>query len=420
MQALPPAWLCAGGRWPAPGGPDPIGARPAGRRGVADDDGMLYRMATPPPPESQAVAGPLQQIEDEMSKIRPFLLAALVAVAAVLGFVAWQGNGNDQVPEGFARGNGRVEAVEIDIAAKFPGRIESVLVREGQLVEAGQPLVELDTRQLRASRHQAEAELRRAEIAVESARLMVEQRRAEVRAAESGLAQRQATLEAMQRQFDRSQALSESSVASERQLDIDRSNALGAEAAVASAEATLAASRVAVAAAEAAVVGAEAAVAAATAAIEAIDVQIEDSTLKAPRPGRVQYIVAQAGEIVGAGGRVVNMIDLNDVYMTFFLQTAAAGRAGLGTEVRLILDAAPDMIIPAEVSFVSDVAQFTPKTVETEVEREKLMFRVRARIAPELLAKYLDYIKTGLPGVAWVRLDPAAPWPAAAEGTVLQ
>ncbi|MCL7465331.1 HlyD family efflux transporter periplasmic adaptor subunit [Phaeovulum sp. NW3] len=119
--------------------------------------------------------------------------------------------------------------------------------------------------------------------------------------------------------------------------------------------------------------------------------------------------MTREGEVVAAGGRVVNMVDLNEVYMTFFLQTAAAGRAGLGTEVRLLLDAAPDIAIPASISFVSDVAQFTPKTVETEVEREKLMFRVRARIAPELLAKYLDHIKTGLPGVAWVRLDPAAP-----------
>ena len=48
------------------------------------------------------------------------------------------------------------------------------------------------------------------------------------------------------------------------------------------------------------------------------------------------------------------------------------------------------------------------------------MFRVRAQIEPELLAKYMDYIKTGLPGVAWARLDPAAPWPEAAGGRVLE
>lgn len=75
--------------------------------------------------------------------------------------------------------------------------------------------------------------------------------------------------------------------------------------------------------------------------------------------------------------------------MTFFLPTAAAGRVTIGSEVHLVLDAAPQYVIPAQVSFVADVAQFTPKTVETASEREKLMFRVRAKIAPELLKKYI-------------------------------
>ncbi|MGE5129172.1 MAG: glycoside hydrolase family 43, partial [Sphingomonadaceae bacterium] len=72
----------------------------------------------------------------------------------------------------------------------------------------------------------------------------------------------------------------------------------------------------------------------------------------------------------------------------------------------------PQYVIPARVSFVADVAQFTPKTVETPSEREKLMFRVRAQIPPELLRKHIVHVKTGLPGVAYVRLDPNKEWPA--------
>ena len=74
------------------------------------------------------------------------------------------------------------------------------------------------------------------------------------------------------------------------------------------------------------------------------------------------------------------MIDLNDVYMTFFLPTKEAGRIPLGSEVRIVLDAAPQYVIPAKVTFVADVAQFTPKTVETASEREKLTFRLKAHI----------------------------------------
>ena len=108
---------------------------------------------------------------------------------------------------------------------------------------------------------------------------------------------------------------------------------------------------------------------------------------------------------------MLNMVDLGDVYMTFFLPTDSAGKVRIGAEVRLILDAAPQYVIPAKVSFVADVAQFTPKTVETAEERQKLMFRIKAKIEPELLKKYMRTVKTGVPGMAYVRLYEQAQWP---------
>ncbi len=139
---------------------------------------------------------------------------------------------------------------------------------------------------------------------------------------------------------------------------------------------------------------------------------IDDSALKSPRAGRVQVRVAQPGEVLGAGGRVLNLLDLSDVYMTFFVPETAAGRIALGSEVRLVLDAAPEYVIPARVSFVASQAQFTPKTVETASERQKLMFRVRAQIPPELLRRHLEQVKTGVPGMAWLRTDASHEWPA--------
>ena len=109
-----------------------------------------------------------------MISIRNALIAALGLAVLFVGFLVWRGERPGAVPEGFAQGNGRIEAVEIDIASKYPGRIEAVLAHEGQLVEVGQAVVQMDTRQLRANRHQAEAELRRVEIAVENARLLIE------------------------------------------------------------------------------------------------------------------------------------------------------------------------------------------------------------------------------------------------------
>jgi HlyD family secretion protein len=160
------------------------------------------------------------------------------------------------------------------------------------------------------------------------------------------------------------------------------------------------------------VTGARSAASAGSATTARIEVDIADSQLTAPRDGRVQYRVAEPGEVLASGGKVLNLVDLSDVYMTFFLPETAVGKLALGGEVRLVLDAAPEYVIPATISFVASTAQFTPKTVETSSERQKLMFRVKAKIDRGLLLKHLSLVKTGIPGVAWVKLDRQAAWPA--------
>ncbi|CDX23872.1 putative HlyD-family secretion protein, yhiI-like protein [Mesorhizobium sp. ORS 3324] len=346
----------------------------------------------------------------------PVILIALTAA----GYYLWQQSKAGALPQGIANGNGRIEAVEIDISTKTPGRIKEILAGEGDFVKAGQVLARMDTTQLDAQRRQAEAQRQRATIGVETADSLVTQREAERTAAAAVVAQREAELDAAERTLARSQQLAVNNTISQQVLDNDRAAEQSAKAAVAAAQAQLAASEAAINAARAQVVDAKAAVDAAQASIESIDADIDDATLKSPRDGRVQFRVAEPGEVLAAGGRVLNLVDLGDVYMTFFLSTAQAGRVALGSEVRLMLDAAPQYIIPAKVTFVADVAQFTPKTVETEEERLKLMFRIKAHIPPELLHKYIQQVKTGLPGVAYVRLDPQAEWPASVQGKLVQ
>src|SRR5690606_3138147 len=225
------------------------------------------------------------------------------------------------------------------------------------------------------------------------------------------IAQREAEMEAAERRLARTEELAKRGTASLQTLDDDRAQFQSARAAVNAAKAELAAAEAAILTAETQVIGAESAVDAARATVERIQVDIEDSDLRSPRDGRVQYRIAEPGEVLPAGGRVLNLLDLSDVYMTFFLPTVAAGRVAIGAEVRLVLDALPGYVIPASVSFVADVAQFTPKMVETAEEREKLMFRVKAKIAPDLLREYITHVKTGLPGVAYVRLDSQTDWP---------
>lgn len=351
---------------------------------------------------------------------RRWLWIAAIGVAVAAGWFLTQRLSEPALPDWIASGNGRIEAVAIDISARTGGRVREIVVEEGQTVARGEVLAHMDTQQLDAQLREARAQLQRGKIARDVAKSGVVQAEAEHSAALAVVAQRQTELESAERRLSRSEQLANTNAISQQTLDDDRARAAGARAALDAARAQAASAEAAIATARASIVDAEAAIEAAEAAIERIQAEIDDSTLRAPRDGRVQYLVAQPGEVVAGGGRVLNLIDLNDVYMTFFLPTVEAGRVALGSEARIVLDTAPGVVVPAEVSFISDVAQFTPRTVETREERVGLMFRIRVRVAPELLRKYADYVKPGLPGVAYVNLDPDAQWPEALRTDLLE
>ena len=338
-----------------------------------------------------------------------------LAVVLVLALLAYQFRGllGPREPgEGFVQGNGRIEAVEIDVATKVAGRVDEILAREGEFVKAGQVVARMQAQGLMAQRDEAVARFEQARHAVVGAEAQVALRESDQQAAMALVVQRESELEAAQGRLGRSEALAREGASSAQELDDDRARVRSVQAALAATRAQVKAAQAAVVAARTQVASARSSVTAAQATTARIDVELADSVLKAPRDGRVQFRVAQPGEVLGGGGKVLNLVDLSDVYMTFFLPETVAGRVALGSEVRIVLDAAPQFVIPAQVSFVASTAQFTPKTVETASERQKLMFRVRARIAPELLARHLDQVKTGLPGVAWLKLDPQAAWPA--------
>ena len=312
-------------------------------------------------------------------------------------------------PEKFVMGNGRLEATEVTISAKLGGRIEKIYIEEGDLVTNGQKLVEIQTDELRADLMKARAALAEAEASVKEAEITIAVKMAEAEAAKGTVAEKKSQLrgaENKERRFKSAQAgaipVTEIEDA-ETVVQAHRAQLMSAEASAKKAE-------VEVESAKRRLEVVKANVAAQKAAIARIEVDIKDSTLVAKHDGRIQYRIAQLGEMVGSGAGILNLVDLTDVYMTLFIPEKLVGRIAQGADCRIVLDAAKHPI-PAKISYVSSIAQFTPKTVETEVEREKLMFRVRARIPAELLKKYIEYARTGLPGVAYVQLDPTAEWP---------
>ncbi|MGH1570389.1 HlyD family secretion protein [Methylobacterium sp. P31] len=372
--------------------------------------------------------------------MRLWLTAALVLLILAGGGYWWWNAHRPLLPPGFAFGNGRLEANVIDIDTKFAGRIARLLVEEGDMVRAGQVVAVMDTRGLGAQLSQAEAQIRQAQNGVQEAERTFAQQQAQVLAtqaavsqaervveeAKANVQQQQSHVKLTQQELSRSTYLTSRGYATAEQLDMRRQAADEATAALSAAEARLGAGQHALEvarqnadAAQAAQEAAAARVGAARHALEAvrqsaayIRVNIADNSLIAPRDGPIEYRVANVGEVLGAGGKVFTMLDASDVRMDVYLPTSEAGRVRIGAEARIVLDAYPRHVIPARVVFVSSQAQFTPKAVETRDERDKLMFRIRVRIDPQRLRGRETLIRSGLPGIAYIRTDETAAWPA--------
>jgi HlyD family secretion protein len=362
---------------------------------------------------------PLPQASDQGTRAflqaprNPWIKRALIAaVVLVVAAIAWFFLRPQGLPEGIVSGNGRIEATEVFVSAKMAGRIREITVDEGDYVRPGQVVAYMDTDTLLAQRAEAAARAAEALTAIGTAQSTVAQRQSDKAAQIADVRRRQAELEVARKRLARSTVLANEGATSRQERDDDEANVKSAAAAVDASQAQVAAFDAAIATARSQVIENRSRLDAAQASIRRIQADINDSVLRSTVAGRVQYRVAQPGEVVSNGGRLLDILDMRDVYMTFFLPEQAAGKIALGSEVRIVLDAAPDLVIPAKVTFVADVAQFTPKTVETATERQKLMFRVKANVDPALLAREIKRVKTGLPGVAYVKAGANAVWPA--------
>lgn len=282
-----------------------------------------------------------------------------------------------------ASSNGRLEAQSIAVASKYNGRVTDVRVAEGDLIEAGTVIARMDDRDIQAQLAGAKAAVLRARAAQQVAKAAVMQ-------AQSALALAGTT-------HERVVKLHAEGHAAQSVLD-DAENALtGAEAALASARAQ--------------VTDAKALIEVSEASVRQIEVVLEDLTVTAPIRGRVLYRLREPGEVIAAGAPIVMMLDLTDVWMNLYLPADSVGRLMVNDEARLILDPIPDYIVPARITFISPEAQFTPRSVETEAERQDLVFRVKLTIPRELLEKFEKYVKSGVRGIGFVRTEPSAEWP---------
>jgi len=271
------------------------------------------------------------------------------------------------MPDGIVKSNGRIEATQVDVATKYPGRLATLTVDEGDEVTAGQVVATISSPETEAQLRAAQAQVLKAKQALASAVALI--------------AQRKSDLDFTRTDYDRGKMLVEHGNIPQQVVDQRRNKFEAAEAGYVAAD------------------------------VQRLQAVLTDLVLVSPRSGRVQYRLARAGEVVAAGQRVLTILDLNDVYMTIYLPADDAGKLTLGDEARVIADPIPQYVIPATISFVATDAQFTPKSVETAEERQKLMFRVKLQGEPKVLDKYHRFVKTGVRGLGFVRTDPKIAWP---------
>jgi len=319
---------------------------------------------------------------------KPALWAALsVAIVAAAGVALywWYTQRGAGLPPYIIQSNGRLEFARTDIAVKYAGRIVELSVREGDNPKQGQILARQDDSEAKADLAGAEAKRAQAEGAIARAQADLQAHRS---------SEALARLEKTEADELFKKKLISDVELQRRQLALSSETAQVAAAAAALAEARTELSQ-------------------ADAQIDHLNVVLDETIIRAPVAGRIEYKVIENGAVLPAGGRVATLLDPTDVYMTVFLGTDAAGKLKIGDEARIVLDVfrgrAP---IPAFVSFVSPEAQFTPKYVETMTERDKLLYRVKLQIPVAVARQYEGLLKAGQTGNGYVRLDSNAPWPA--------
>ena len=342
--------------------------------------------------------------------MKKVVLIAVIAALAAGGFWYYRQHHNGELPEWIAQSNGRLELNRIDVASLYPGRVKAMPAEEGAEVKAGDVLAELSSETSGSRLEEAQAAEARQQEAVSRARAAEAQMKQTVARAQANVAasrqqQRVARMELDNaRKLFADQLVSQSEV-TKRQADYERAAAAvkAAEAARDEAQATVAQSAAAQAEAKAAVAQAKAAVKSASSAND-------DMNIRAPISGRVEYKIAEVGNVVASGSKVVSLLDPNDVSMNIFLPTGSISRLKVNDDARIRLDGI-DAVFPAKIQFIATDAQFTPKAVETIDERAKLMFKVKLRIPRETAVKYNRLLKGGMTGNGFVKTDGKAAWP---------
>ena len=311
-----------------------------------------------------------------MNKRRLITIVALAGIAVAVA-VSWKTKPwVAAVDTGAVTASGTVDATDVSISFRVPGILRQRPVDEGSVVKPGEVLAALDTREASARLRQAQA----AELAAQARLRDTEQgyRPQEIAEAGAQVQQVQANLANLKEEARRSENLYATGAVSRQRRDKD-----DAAASVAQEQHRAASERLKLLQSgfrKETIAVARAQLAEAQAAVEAAKVALEDLQVTSTINGTVTRKHAEPGETLAAGRPVVTITDVTHPWVRVYMPENQIGKVQLGAPARIKIDTFPDREFTGRVSYVSSQAEFTPKNVQTQEERVKLVFAVNVTV----------------------------------------
>ena len=318
----------------------------------------------------------------------------LIAVAGTMAYFRFRGG----EAEGAVRVSGNIEVTDVDVSFRIPGRVQERLVGEGMMVTRGQLVARLDIEDLEGEVRLKEAERRAAEAALRD--LLAGSRPQEIGAARATVARADAEAVRLVRDDERAAALYSRGVIAAREYEAAKAASEVARARVKEAREALL--LVEEGPRKETIELARARLEQAGEALKLAKVRLGYGSVTAPLSGVVLSENVEAGDYVAPGTPVVTVGDLSNVWLRAYIEETDLGRVKIGQPVTVTTDTYPGKKYTGRVSFIAPQAEFTPKSVQTQKERVKLVYRIKVDIPNSAME-----LKPGMPADAVIRTEEA-------------
>ncbi|EPJ6750826.1 HlyD family efflux transporter periplasmic adaptor subunit [Acinetobacter baumannii] len=321
------------------------------------------------------------EFNKKAKKMNKKVIAGILVVIAVvaIGFWVWGYNHKKQLDNNVLTLYGNVDIRQVSLAFEQSGRIQKLLVQEGDKVQAGQVLATLNTNALQIQAKQAQAQLKAQQEAI--VKQEVGARPEEITQAKAQLASAQAELDKTNKNLQRLQILVSSTdgrAISQQELDYAKSNQHSAEAAVRERQANL----------ELLIKGARKEDREATRAqyevtkanLDLINYNLTQAELRSPVNAVVRARLQEVGDMTTAQKAVYTLALTNPKWIRVYVNEQDLSSIKMGDTAQVIRDAYPNQPMNGKIGYISSVAEFTPKTVQTEEIRTTLVYEVRVYV----------------------------------------